>query len=204
MFSDTELAHKPTDPNFTFPLFHHLELSFVANLRLIWIFLHPLHTVPLLQMQVCLAFLIGNKHKSLNTSIGAALFAMIWQNHPCIWKTSFWSTMEFTLILTMITGSNVVNVSALITLNVYKKMYTPMPNMFVPLCLVISDCVHTCRSISVLVLLLIILFQFYFSYNGSMWQQPSKKEKEKPRLTVTISEMTRGPVTLGSMFEHLE
>ena len=126
-------------------------------------------------MHVCLAFLIGNKHKSLNTLIGTVLFAMIWPNHPCIWKTSFWSTMEFTLILTMITGSNVVNVSALIALNVYKKMYTPM---FVPLCLVISDCVHTCRSISVLVLLLIILFQFYLVTMHKQGNNPPRKKKK--------------------------
>ena len=132
-------------------------------------------------MQVCLAFLIGNKHKSLNTSIGTALFAIIRSNHPCIWKTSFWSTMEFTLILTMITGSNVVNVSALITLNVYKKMYTPMPNMFVPLCLVISDCIHTCRSISVLVLLLINLFQFYLD----KWFDVATTLQERKRKTWT-------------------
>ena len=131
-------------------------------------------------MQVCLAFLIGNKHKSPNTSVGTVLFAMIWPNHPCIWKTSFWSTMEFTLILTMITGSNVVNVSALITLNVYKKMYTPMPNMFVPLCLVISDCVHTCRSISVSVLLLIILFQFNLVTMGQHGNNPPRKKKKNP------------------------
>ena len=149
-------------------------------------------------MQVCLAFLIGNKHKSLNTSIGAALFAMIWPNHPYIWKTSFWSTMEFTLILTMITGSNVVNVSALITLNVYKKMYTPIPNMFVPLCLVVSDCGYFCFGSFTYNFVSVI-----FSYNGSTWQQPSKKEKEKPRLTITTSEM-RGPVPLGAMFEYME